>query len=147
MNKRTFHIQINIHTLRQKKKSPIQKMYSKASRYLASSCTDLAGALFWIGSKKIWAARFFEHLGFTLLSNKSCTNFELHEFFLSPKKRASQGLTVIEISLTSNRQFKKWWVFSTWNVIYFWLHHSNVPFVFKRHWLFHFLFNQCTMVI
>ena len=29
--------------------------YSKASRYMASSCTDLAGASFWIGSKKIWA--------------------------------------------------------------------------------------------
>ena len=78
--------------------------YSKASRYVASSCTDLAGARFWIGSKKIWderiyvvkpwGARFFDHLAFTLLSNKSCTNFELHEFFLSPKKRASQGLTV-----------------------------------------------------
>ena len=88
MNKRTFHIQINIHTLRQKKKSPIQKMYSKASISLASSCTDFAGAPFWIGSKKIWAerihvvkpwgARFFEHLSFTLLSNKGCTSF----FFL-----------------------------------------------------------------
>ena len=31
------------------------------------------------------AARFSDHLAFTLLSNKSCTNFELHEFFLSPK--------------------------------------------------------------
>ena len=28
-------------------------MYSKASRYTASSCTDLAGARFWIGSKRI----------------------------------------------------------------------------------------------
>ena len=34
---------------------------------------------------KPWAARFSDHLAFTLLSNKSCTNFELHEFFLSPK--------------------------------------------------------------
>ena len=32
--------------------------YSKASRYMASSCTDLAGARFWIGSKNIWVARF-----------------------------------------------------------------------------------------
>ena len=29
-------------------------VYSKASRYMALSCTDLTGALFWIGSKKIW---------------------------------------------------------------------------------------------
>ena len=28
--------------------------YNKASRYPASSCTDLAVARFWIGSKKIW---------------------------------------------------------------------------------------------
>ena len=34
---------------------------------------------------KPWAAQFSDHLAFTLLSNKSCTNFELHEFFLSPK--------------------------------------------------------------
>ena len=78
--------------------------FSKASRYTASSCTDLAGVRFWIGSKKIWdersyvvkpwAARFFDHLDFTLLSKKSCTNFELHDFFSFPKKRASQGLTV-----------------------------------------------------
>ena len=32
--------------------------YSKASRYTASSCTDLDNARFWIGSKKIWEARF-----------------------------------------------------------------------------------------
>ena len=34
---------------------------------------------------KPWAAQFSDHLAFTLLSNKSCTNFELYEFFLSPK--------------------------------------------------------------
>ena len=34
--------------------------YSKASRYTASSCTDLAGALFRIGSKKIWDERIYE---------------------------------------------------------------------------------------
>ena len=34
--------------------------YSKASRYTASSCTDLAGARFWIGSKKIWDERIYE---------------------------------------------------------------------------------------
>ena len=66
--------------------------YSKASRYTALSCTDLADARFWIGSKIIWdkriylvKARFSDHLAFTLLSNKSCTNFELHEFFFPPK--------------------------------------------------------------
>ena len=32
--------------------------YSKASRYTASSCTDLDNARFWIGSKKPWDARF-----------------------------------------------------------------------------------------
>ena len=33
--------------------------YSKASRYTASSCTDLADARFWIGSKNIWAERIY----------------------------------------------------------------------------------------
>ena len=32
--------------------------YSKASRYTASSCTDLDSTRFWIGSKKPWDARF-----------------------------------------------------------------------------------------
>ena len=69
--------------------------YSKASRYTALSCTDLAGARFWIGSKKFemnefmkwkpWTAGFYDHLAFTLLSDKSCTNFELHNF-LFPQK-------------------------------------------------------------
>ena len=77
--------------------------YSKASRYTALSCTDLADARFWIGSKIIWdkriylvKARFSDHLAFTLLSNKSCTNFKLHKFFLSPQKRSSPGLTVFD---------------------------------------------------
>ena len=34
---------------------------------------------------KPWAARFSDHLAVTLLCNKSCTNFGLHKFFLSPK--------------------------------------------------------------
>ena len=33
-------------------------MYSKASRYTASSCTDLDNVHFWIGSKNICDARF-----------------------------------------------------------------------------------------
>ena len=33
--------------------------YSKASRYTASSCTDLAGARFWIWSKNIWDERIY----------------------------------------------------------------------------------------
>ena len=33
--------------------------YSKASRYTASSCMDLAGAHFQIGSKNIWAERIY----------------------------------------------------------------------------------------
>ena len=32
---------------------------------------------------KPWAARFSDHLAFTLLSNKRCTNFELHECVVS----------------------------------------------------------------
>ena len=32
----------------------VEKWYSKASRYTASSCMDHAGARFWIGSKKNW---------------------------------------------------------------------------------------------
>ena len=69
--------------------------YSKASRYTASSCTDLAGAHFWIGSKKIWDELIYEvkTLSSTVfwssclhpIKFKSCTNFELHEFFLFPK--------------------------------------------------------------
>ena len=39
--------------------------YSKASRYTASSCTDLDNARFWIGSK---------NLRCTNLCNSSCTN-------------------------------------------------------------------------
>ena len=35
-------------------------LYSKASRYTALSCTDLAGASFWMGSKKIWDERIYE---------------------------------------------------------------------------------------
>ena len=35
-----------------------QSIYSRASRYTASSCTDLDNARFWIGSKKFWDTRF-----------------------------------------------------------------------------------------
>ena len=35
--------------------------------------------------RKPWAAQFSDHMAFTLSSNKSCTNFELHKFFLSQK--------------------------------------------------------------
>ena len=34
-------------------------VYSKASRYTASSYTDLDNARFWIGSKKIWDAQIY----------------------------------------------------------------------------------------
>ena len=87
-------------------------IYSKALRYTALSCTDVADTRFWIGSQIIWdqrifvvrtlrctkfemnesmkwkplAARFSDHLAFTLLNNKSCTNFEQHGLFLPPKK-------------------------------------------------------------
>ena len=44
--------------------------YSKASRYTASSCTDLDSARFWIGSKKPWDARFL--IIFTLAA-RFCT--------------------------------------------------------------------------
>ena len=49
--------------------------YSKASRYTASSCTDLDSARFWIGSKKPWDARFW--IIFTLAA-RFCTI--LHDF-------------------------------------------------------------------
>ena len=39
--------------------SSIFPQYSKASRYTASSCTDLDNARFCIGSKKIWDARIY----------------------------------------------------------------------------------------
>ena len=55
--------------------------YSKASRYTASSCTDLAGARFWIG----WVALFFDHLALTLLSNKSCMKLSCTSFFIPQK--------------------------------------------------------------
>ena len=83
------------HSLEENGQRPLISSYSKASRYTASSCTDLAGALFWIGFKNIWAewiyvvkpwaARFFDDLAFALLSNSSFTNFELHKYFHSPK--------------------------------------------------------------
>ena len=68
----------------------------KTSWYTDSSHMDLAGACFRIWSKKKfgmkkfmkwkpWAAQFSYHFAFTLLSNKSCMNFELPEFLLSPK--------------------------------------------------------------
>ena len=44
--------------MRSFEKVPNYLQYSKASRYTASSCTDLAGARFWIGSKNLWDARF-----------------------------------------------------------------------------------------
>ena len=34
---------------------------------------------------KPWTAQFCDHLAFALLSNKSCENFELRNFFLSPQ--------------------------------------------------------------
>ena len=46
---------------------------------------------------KPWAARFSDHLAFTLLSNKSCTNFELHEFFLSPKNVHLKALLYLDM--------------------------------------------------
>ena len=53
--------------------------YSKASRYTASSCTDLDSARFWIGSKKTWDARFW--IIFTLAA-RFCMIFctLLHDF-------------------------------------------------------------------
>ena len=35
-------------------------IYRKALRYTASSCTDLSGARFWMGSKKIWDEWIYE---------------------------------------------------------------------------------------
>ena len=72
------------------KRVSVELPYIKASRYTASSCTDLAGARFWIQFKKIWdekpwAARFFDHLALTLLSNKSCTNLSWTSFFFPQK--------------------------------------------------------------
>ena len=69
--------------------------YSKASRYTASSCTDLDHARFWIGSKKIWDTRFFDKLTwdariflfcpknfwdarFLINCSLRCTNFLFH---------------------------------------------------------------------
>ena len=63
-----------------------KKEYSKASRYTASSCTDLDSTRFWIGSKKPWDARFlincYEMHVFweaRILKNIvfSCTDFDL----------------------------------------------------------------------
>ena len=42
---------------------------------------------------------FFDHLAFTLLSNKSCTNFELHKFFLSPKNLHLKAIMDLKRSL------------------------------------------------
>ena len=57
--------------------------YSKASKYTASSCTDLDNARFWIGSKKFWDARFWTILPlaarFCMILHKFCTI--LHYFW------------------------------------------------------------------
>ena len=47
------------------------------------------------------AARFFDDLALTLLSNSSCTNLSYTSFFI-PQKRASQGLTVAVFQLDLN---------------------------------------------
>ena len=58
-------------------------IYSKASRYMASSCTDLDNERFWIGSKNFWDTRFliifnWEARIFDFFSQKffRCTFFE-----------------------------------------------------------------------
>ena len=59
-------------------------MYSKASRYTASSCTDLDNTRFWIGSKNFWDARFLTIFPlaarFCTILHKFCTI--LHDFAL-----------------------------------------------------------------
>ena len=47
---------------------------------------------------KPWAVQYSDHLAFTLLSNKSCTYFELDEFFLSPKKVHLKALLYLKNS-------------------------------------------------
>ena len=69
--------------------------YSKALNYTSLSYTGLADAHFLIVSYKDWDKRiyavkslsymFIDTFAVTLLSNSSCTNFEVHEFFHSPK--------------------------------------------------------------
>jgi hypothetical protein len=54
--------------------------YSKASRYTASSCTDLAGARFWIGSKNIWDARFCTFLHVFLINEYLRCTFLMNEY-------------------------------------------------------------------
>ena len=44
---------------------------------------------------KTLSCTFFNDLALVLLNSSSYTNFELHIFFSGFKKRASQGLTVV----------------------------------------------------
>ena len=80
--------------------------HSKASRFTASSCTDLAGAHFWIGSKNSWDEWIYvvKTLSSTVFWS-SCLHSILIKVtkvariwaarvFSFLKKRASQGLTV-----------------------------------------------------
>ena len=77
-------------------------LYSKASRYTALSYTGLADAQFLIGSKYIWdtqiyvlqtlSCTFFDDFALALLNNSSCSNFELHRFFLVPKNMHLKAL-------------------------------------------------------
>ena len=46
------------------------------------------------------AAQFSDHFAFNLLSNISCMNFELHEFFLSPKNVHLKALVFIYLNFT-----------------------------------------------
>ena len=68
----------------------VESTYSKASRYTASSCTDLDSARFWIGSKKPWEARFFIFLSL------DTRIFEMHGFwkFFSLATRNSELLGI-----------------------------------------------------
>ena len=60
--------------------SPLNIDYSKALRYTASSCTDLAGARFWIGSKNIWDARFCTFLHVFLINEYLRCTFLMNEY-------------------------------------------------------------------
>ena len=90
------------------KKGPLWKfvihynlLYSKASRYTASSCTDLDNARFWIGSKNIWDAHFLNcYLRCTFL-NRVQKKFEMHVFIVNCYLRC-----------TFFWDHKFWWIFS-----------------------------------
>ena len=99
----------------QRRFSSWKMVYSKASIYTTSSCTDLDNAHFLNRDQKILRCTnlcsenlklhgfFFDDLAFALLSiNSRCMNFELYKFFHSPQNVHLKALLYFKINLSES---------------------------------------------